>query len=352
MTEAMIPQAETQVAERNIQTVTLEIQTLHAQAQQMLLNYAIEIGRRLTEAKSMIAHGGWGDWLKEETTFSKSTANNLMRIFEEYGDKQYSLFGAEAKSQALGNLTYTQALKLLALPEEEREEFVESHDLGDMSSRELEKAVKERAEAIAQAEKSKEESEKLEAEKLRLAQEAESAWQTAADLEKELEALKNKPIDVAMEQVTVVDQEAIDEAVEVAVEEAVEELKGELLPRLEALKKAKVEAEEKARQAQEALEKLEEKQSATCDLEEELAVLYQDKEEALLRAEALEKQLATMPTQDVAIFKEHFSLAQDHINKMLDLAHSLENNDPEGATKLKSALVAILESSLTAIRNQ
>jgi hypothetical protein len=38
-------------AQRDIQTVTTEIRTLHRQAQGMILNYAIEIGRRLKEPR-------------------------------------------------------------------------------------------------------------------------------------------------------------------------------------------------------------------------------------------------------------------------------------------------------------
>ena len=42
---------------RSVETVTLEIRTLQHQAQQMLLSYAIEIGRRLVEVKSLLPHG-------------------------------------------------------------------------------------------------------------------------------------------------------------------------------------------------------------------------------------------------------------------------------------------------------
>ena len=90
---------------RDIGVITMEIKTLHRQAQQVVLGYAIEIGRRLREAKEQLPHGRWGDWLKTEVEFSQSTANNFMRIFDEYGANQFSLFGMEAKSQALGNLS-------------------------------------------------------------------------------------------------------------------------------------------------------------------------------------------------------------------------------------------------------
>ena len=49
---------------RTVEAVTLEIQTLQRQAQQLLLGYAIEIGRRLVEVKAMLPHGQWGTYIK------------------------------------------------------------------------------------------------------------------------------------------------------------------------------------------------------------------------------------------------------------------------------------------------
>ena len=40
---------------RTVETVTLEIRTLQHQAQGIILSYAIEIGRRLEEAKAMLS---------------------------------------------------------------------------------------------------------------------------------------------------------------------------------------------------------------------------------------------------------------------------------------------------------
>jgi len=90
--------------ERTAETVALEIRTLKRQAQGIILNYAIEIGRRLEEAKAMLPHGAWGTWLKTELDYSPSKAQNLMRIYREYGDGQQSMF-CTSNSQALGNLT-------------------------------------------------------------------------------------------------------------------------------------------------------------------------------------------------------------------------------------------------------
>ena len=159
---------EAMVAEyRTPEIVAAEIRQLESQTVKMVLNNSIEIGKRLCEAKEMVPHGEWGKWLKEEINFSQSTANNLMKIYNEYGDSQGQLWGASAKSQTLGNLTYSKAVALLAMPAEERESFVEENNVEDMSTRQLQEAIKAREEAEKEkAELSKELAQKdVEAEK-------------------------------------------------------------------------------------------------------------------------------------------------------------------------------------------
>jgi chromosome segregation ATPase len=153
---ASMPHNEVAADSRNIDVVTNEIKMICMQARSLALTYAIEVGRRLEEAKAMLPYGEWGTWLKEKTEFSQSTANNLMRLYAEYGNEQIGFFGAEMNSQTLGKLTYTKALKLLALPEEEREAFVNDNNVEDMSTRELDRLIKERDEALKKAEKTDE----------------------------------------------------------------------------------------------------------------------------------------------------------------------------------------------------
>ena len=83
-----------------------EIRMITEQTKQVVLFNSIEIGRRLTEAKAMVKRGTWGTWLKERVDYSQRTANNFMKIYQEYGRN-----GLAEKSQALANLSYTQALK-------------------------------------------------------------------------------------------------------------------------------------------------------------------------------------------------------------------------------------------------
>lgn len=130
---------------RTPEIIAAEINSIKNQTRTMILCNSIEIGKRLAEVKSLLPHGEWGKWLETNVDYSQSTATNLMRIFEEYGSGQFTLFGDhQAKSQALANLSYTQAVALLGVPEEEREQFVKEHDVENMSTRELQKVVKER----------------------------------------------------------------------------------------------------------------------------------------------------------------------------------------------------------------
>lgn len=127
--------------------IAAEINSIKEQTQKLVLYNSIEIGRRLVEAKTMLQHGAWGTWLESSVDYSQRTANNLMRIFEEYGTNQIAFFDNNANSQALANLSYTQAVALLGIPDaEEREYFVKEHDVENMSTRELQQAIKDKQE--------------------------------------------------------------------------------------------------------------------------------------------------------------------------------------------------------------
>lgn len=135
---------------RTPETIVGEIVTITRQTQKVVLDNAIEVGRRFTELKAVVPHGEWGRWL-EAAHYSKSSANNMMRIFEAYGADELSLFGGNAKSQTFGNLEYSKALALLAVPEEEREEFAREVDAEHMSVRELKAEIQKQKAAALEA---------------------------------------------------------------------------------------------------------------------------------------------------------------------------------------------------------
>lgn len=138
--------SENVVAVRSIEIVTAEIYTIRDNAARVFMDSVVQIGRRLEEAKQLVPHGEWTDYLDTKLGYKPSTAQNYMRIAREFGDGQVGMSGKTA-SDFFGNLGYSQLLPLLGLPEEEREQLAEEHDLAGMSSREIAALVKERDEA-------------------------------------------------------------------------------------------------------------------------------------------------------------------------------------------------------------
>lgn len=117
---------------RNPAMIAGEINTIKEQVRATALSASVEIGKRLTEAKALVPEGEWIKWLKDNVDYSLRTAQNLMALFQEYGG---------GTGQSLPHLSYTQAVMLLALPGDERAEFMESHDMDAMSTRDLKKEL-------------------------------------------------------------------------------------------------------------------------------------------------------------------------------------------------------------------
>lgn len=341
--------------ERTIDVVTTEIQILQRQAQQMVLDYAIEIGRRLTEAKTMLPHGAWGEWLRDKVKFSKSTANNMMRIFEEYGAAQIGIFGAEAKNQTLGSLSYTKALRLLAIPEEDREDFVKENNVDELSTRELDRLIKERDEAragekAANEAKAAAEAAKQDAEKR--AGTAEAAADRLISQKQELERANKKELDRLREDVKAANAKAEDAAAQVTKAQAdLERARKSADTAKDKLKKlqenpvpedtlAKIRADAAVAAEKSATEKLD---AQTREAEKRVRDAESAAEEARLRAEKAEKKLA-LADEDTILFKAQFSRFQEEFNKCSGLLMKVEINNPETATKLRKAMEAVLDN--------
>lgn len=133
----------TMITARDPDIVAAEINTIKKNVQQIMIAGALEIGGKLVEAKGMVPHGQWGKWLEEKVNYSQSTANNMMKLYQEYGGNQQSLFDTWTNSQTFAEMSYTQHLALLALPFSERQDFAETNQVAEMSTRELEKKIRE-----------------------------------------------------------------------------------------------------------------------------------------------------------------------------------------------------------------
>ena len=314
--QTMAPPAES----RTIETITGDI----LEAQRKGGEAVLTIGRCLIEAKDMLRHGEWLPWLAEKVGYSEKTAQNFMRLAREFSNPQ-----------AIADLGATKALKLLALPAEEREQFVAAHNVIDMTTRQLEAAIRERDEARqAQAkmeedmrllnirlEGSREDREQAvqPAQKLRdaldaMQQERQIADQEVQKLTEELDELKARPVEVAVE--TVADQEAIDKAKD--------EVRGEMQAKLDKAKEAAAKAKYRQQEAEAKL----------------------DKAQAQLKdAERARKNAVLAADEDMAAFKVLFLQAQENANKLRGILLKLRaREDPAAAQGVEKALKALAEA--------
>ena len=305
---------------RDIEAITQEILDAKRRGGEAILT----IGRCLTEAKQALPHGKWLPWLNERVEFSESTAQRFMRLAREWSNPS-----------ALTDLGAAKALTLLALPAEEREAFIsENHVVDgeektviDMTSRELERAIRERKEAQEAAAKAQAEASAAEQARAKMAEDMallnarlsgaqedrEQAAQAVARLEAQLAELKEKPVEVAVE--TVVDQAAIEKARAEAV--------AGMQDKLDKAREAKKRAEDKQKIAEEALEQ------ARLQLEEQARE---------------EKKAALGADKDLAQFEVLFDQTKETVNRMHGILIKVRSRDEDAAGRLSKALAALAEA--------
>ena len=313
-TETLVtPAGPEQPAARDIETITGEILDAKRAGGEAILT----IGQRLAEAKAMLDHGEWLPWLTERVEFSERSAQNFMRLAREWSNPQ-----------TLADLGASKALTLLALPEEERDEFISSVHVVDgeektaaeMSARELAQAIRDRDAARLDAEKAAAEQRAAELARDEIARQMrvvnESLAESSRQLEqtrKELEELRARPVEVAVEQVA--DPET--------VKKAQDEARAEMQAKLDKAKAAK----------NKALEQRAEMEKALAAANAKLDALAKD-----------EKKAAISSDKDLAAFEILFGQAQDVINKLHGLMLKLRSReDPSSAEGVRRALLALAD---------
>ena len=305
---------------RDIEDITAEILEAKRAGGEAILT----IGRGLIEAKALLAHGEWLPWLTERVEFSERSAQNFMRLAREWSNPQ-----------TLADLGASKALALLALPAEERADFIASTHVVDgaektteeLSSRELAQAIRERDEARREAETARADAGAAEAARAKMAADMETANaslaaareekrkadQEAARLGAELAELKARPVEVAVEQV----------ADPAAIEKARAEAVAEMQKKLDKAREAKNQAEAKRKNAEEALEQV------RLQLEEQARE---------------EKKAALGMDKDLATFEVFFSQAQEIVGKMRSILLKVRGRDQDAANRLEKAIRALSEA--------
>lgn len=305
----------------------------------------ILIGKLLEEAKSLVPHGEWGAWLKNNVDYSESTAQNLMRCYREFGDEQIDFFSGVSDADFFSILTQSQMLELLSLPKDQRREFVEAHreeiEDGSLSTRQM-----------------RDEIDRLKREAAEKDEEIEAANGKIKNLATELDEERKKPVPEPVVQEVITHQPSPEQIDAIRAEEAdkadkrIADINQAHLLKLDKARKAqeKAEAERDAKDA--ALKK------AHTDHEDELAALIEKHEaelaaareegnaggetaaEAAARIADLEKSLK-MANPAVSEFRGLFEAANSMIVALKSKLETVRCTDPEAAAKLDKAMAAL-----------
>lgn len=296
-----------------------------------MLTGAMEIGRLLLEAKAVVQHGEWGQWLQDNVDYSQTTANDMMRLYTEYRDEQITLEGGPSNEELFGMLEPSKALALLSLPEKERREFVQENAVEDISVRTLKeqlakiKAEKEAAEAAASA-----------AESAREAAEALAGKQAERADALVLEAERKRR--EAEEKLSAA-QKSKDTAAKAAARAECEKLQKDLEKTRENLKKAMQREKDKEAQIDLLKSQLEEAEGKEEDTAEspEVAELRE-------KVERLERELRAADPAFAkfgALLEQYQAMFYD----LVDIANGAD--DPSGRAKMREILTRV-QASFTA----
>ena len=320
--------------ERTPELIAVEINAIKRNVRCMMVSSAAEIGKRLTEAKRLVPYGRWGEYLAG-LDYSDRTAQNLMRLAEEY----------DRAPAGLEDVSYTQAVLLLGVPREQREEFVESHDLDALSTRELQAEIKrlkderddmqvrmeeltDTVEAFRVTEKQEDtavkEAEALRRELAETREDREAAETARQTSEEKLRELKDKLAEAEERRRQAVEEAAGKSAGEIDnLKELLARKDAEYAAQLESAKAQIAEWQEKLRQAEE------------IPAEVRTEIVRETPEEVQRELDALRARAASSLSESAA--RASFEAIRDAYKRLCDSLDDLEQDNGEIAGKCRAA---------------
>lgn len=308
-------------ASRSVETITTEIIMIKQQTASVVASAAFEIGRRLCEAKEKVPAGKWISYLQEQLDYRPSTAENLMRIYREFGSEQMDLLTGKIPAEVFGRLDQSQMVAMFSLEPSQRMELMDQTEgIEDMSSRQIADLVKQKKAAEKEAErerKARECADKIatqQADKAsKLETEAEKHQQQIKDLEDELERIRME-LDTEKAQASIVPPDTSEsERKDKRIEELLAEI-AELKQKNDPEKGLELIREQVRREMQ------------------------NDLEAADNRAAAAEKKLESAKNPTIQRISFMFSEAQDLVKRTCVELDALEETEPEKAEKLRGVI--------------
>lgn len=321
----------TSIQDRETEQLTIEVNTIYQQMEaigNIGLQLAAEAGERLIEIKGRLAHGEFESWCKDNLTFSKRKAENMMRWSQKCKDEN-SIF---SKTQTFTDLGISKVWALLAAPEEVAEEVLKE-GASDMSVRELQEEIS-----------------RLKLEKEKVEGLARATEEEQANLEEEIEILKRQLEEARRESERKAEEENSQSTSE--AEEEIEQLKKKLEAAETNLQKTKeklkTEKNSSDKKIEEAISKAkaEAQKEAEAKTNKSLEDLKKKYEESQSVINKLQTALANSENKALAIFKVKSDLLQESFNSCLASIEDVAAEDQEKGDKMKAALRQIMSNQI------
>ncbi len=321
----------TSIQDRETEQLTIEVNTIYQQMEaigNIGLQLAAEAGERLMEIKGRLAHGEFESWCKDNLTFSKRKAENMMRWSQKCKDEN-SIF---SKTQTFTDLGISKVWALLAAPEEVAEEVLKE-GASDMSVRKLQEEIS-----------------RLKLEKEKVEGVARATEEEQANLEEEIEILKRQLEEARRESERKAEEETSQSTSE--AEEEIEQLKKKLEAAETNLQKTKeklkTEKNSSDKKIEEAISKAkaEAQKEAEAKTNKSLEDITKKYEESQSVINKLQTALANSENKALAIFKVKSDLLQESFNSCLASIEDVAAEDKEKGEKMKAALRQIMSNQI------
>ncbi len=307
--------------------ITAQIIYITQNMKRTLLTGAIEIGKRFEMAKGLVERGKWGEYCEQYTGYKQSMAENYIKVYKEYGSEQQSLFGDFTNSQSIGSLGITKLIELIAVPADEREQFVEHNNINnDMTVRELRELIRQKDGRLEETEARAKETEQ------KLRDSIAGRDKDIADKQDMIERLQ-KELDARNAETPVTPKDEFEEMMAEAEEKAKKTLKKEI----DRLTNERDKAEKDRGTAQDKLNKL------LADNKE-----LQDKvSEAESRSEAMQAEIDRLKKESMLGANENMvrlnMMFENAQNAIIDVASALDTiESQEQSGKLRGAVLKTL----------
>ena len=321
----------TSLQDRETEQLTIEVNTIYQQMEaigNIGLQLAAEAGERLIEIKGRLAHGEFESWCKDNLTFSKRKAENMMRWSQKCKDEN-SIF---SKTQTFTDLGISKVWALLAAPEEVAEEVLKE-GASDMSVRELQEEIS-----------------RLKLEKEKVEGLARATEEEQANLEEEIEILKRQLEEARRESERKAEEENSQSTSE--AEEEIEKLKKKLETAEANLQKTKEKLKTEKNNSEKKIEeaiskaKAEAQKEAEAKTSKSLEDITKKYEESQSVINKLQTALANSENKALAIFKVKSDLLQESFNSCLASIEDVAAEDKEKGEKMKAALRQIMSNQI------